>query len=89
MITGFFLTIFYFFFTWLIGFIPDGGAFPTTWITGIFDIWYTMNTFSFIVPVSAMLTALAIGIALDLALLGWKFTLFTLQLFGKPVGTKK
>jgi len=74
MITGFLLTIIFYFVSFLLGLLPVGGSFPTSWTTGIYTIWANINAFSFIVPVNVFVTALSIAISFHLFIFAWKIT---------------
>jgi len=72
MITGFFLNIIFAFVVFLIGLLPLGGTFPTSWTSGIHTIWGAINQFSFIVPVNVLVSALVIAMTFHLFIFGWK-----------------
>jgi hypothetical protein len=70
-------------FTWLfsipayliqavIDILPNGGAINTEWVNGVYTIWADINAFSFIVPVSTLLSVLAIALTFHLTILGFK-----------------
>lgn len=73
MITSILLNLVFAFISFFINLLPVGVLFPTAWITGVYTIWSDINAFSFIVPVSTLLTCLTIAIAFHLFVFGWNF----------------
>lgn len=72
MITGFLLTIIFFFVSFLLGILPTGSAFPIQWTEGIYAIWSYINMFSFFIPVQMIVTCIAIATAFHLFVFAWK-----------------
>lgn len=72
MISGFFLDLIYGFIQFLINLLPAGATFPVAWVSGVNTIWNAVNSFSFIVPVATLTTALSIAISFHLFIFAWK-----------------
>jgi len=71
MITTIFLNIITGIISFFVNLLPDGGAIPTSWISGVYTIWSNINAFSFIVPVDVLLYCLGIAMAFHLFQFGW------------------
>jgi len=56
----------------IIGLLPNGAPMPTEWVNGIYTIWSDMNAFSFIVPVSTLLSVLTLALIFHLSIFGFK-----------------
>jgi len=72
MITGFILTLIYQFISFTVGLLPTGSAFPSEWTAGIYTVWGYVNSFSFVVPVGTLVSALAIAMSFHLFVFAWK-----------------
>jgi len=55
-----------------IAIFPTGGTMPTDWVNGVYTVWTDINAFSFIVPVSTLLTVLSLALAFHLSILLFK-----------------
>jgi len=71
MISTFFLSTFNSFVGLLLGLLPTGHL-PADVATAITYFWYVVNSFSYVFPVGALLSALLVILAFDLAMLLWK-----------------
>jgi len=71
MITGFFLQVFYVFIAFFVGLLPVS-EFPDEVTTAIQQAWFYLNSFSFIFPVSTLLTILLIASIFHGAVLLWR-----------------
>jgi len=80
MITGFILTIIYYFIAFLVGLLPLGSDFPASWVVAVNQIWGYINAFSFIVPVSTLVYVLGIAISFHLFIFAWKVIHWVLSL---------
>jgi len=62
MITTFFLLLGYQFLNFLVGLLPVSAGVPTEWVEGVNTVWGYINSFSFIVPVSTLLSVLTLAL---------------------------
>jgi len=74
MITGFFLQIGYTLVAFFVGLLPVI-AMPSGWTNAISLIWYYLNSFSFLFPVSTLVQVLTFAIIFHVALLGYDIAL--------------
>jgi len=72
MITGFLLQMIYAFLTFLLGLLPSGGSIASVWVSGVYQIWGYVNSFSFIVPVNMLVFCLGIAMTFHLFVFAWK-----------------
>jgi len=71
MITSFFISIPAYILGAIISIMPQGGSVPTEWVQAVSQIWTAINAFSFIVPVSSLLSCLGIVLGFELAVFGF------------------
>lgn len=72
MITSFFLTLFYWLINAVLSVLPVGHL-PAIMSTAFAYIVNVANSFSYIIPVSTLLQAVAVVIAVDGAIMLWHF----------------
>jgi len=72
MIIGFLLSLPGYLLQAIIAILPSGEPMPTPWINGVYTIWEYIESFSFIVPVSTLLTVLGLALTFHLAIFGFK-----------------
>jgi len=73
MITGIFLKLFLAVITYMVNVLPDSTPLPAAFASGVTTIWSYVNSFSFLVPLSALQVCLAIALTFHGAILGFKF----------------
>jgi len=71
MITGFFLTIIFAVLSFLVGLLPTI-AFPAALSSALSTAWYLINSVSFLLPVSTILTVLGLALSFHVAVLAWR-----------------
>lgn len=57
----------------ILSFLPSGGSVPTDWVTSLHTIWFYMNTFAFILPMTTILTVFGIAMTFHLAIFAFRF----------------
>jgi len=72
MITGFFLTVFVVVLQFFTNLLPIV-AYPQEIANAIVSIWYYINSFSFLFPVSTLLQVLAIAFIFHATTIAWHF----------------
>lgn len=72
MIADFLLSIPAFLISTLLGVLPQGQSIPTDYINAVYMIWSDINAFSFIVPVSTLLSVLTAALVFHLSIFGFK-----------------
>jgi len=68
MITGFFLSLPAYLIMALFSLFPAGQPAPQEWVSSLYLIWSYINSFSFIVPVDTLLSALVVSLTFHLAI---------------------
>lgn len=74
MITGFFLNILYSFIVFFINLLPVVGL-PSDWATAFVLVWSYLMSFSFLFPVSTLITVLGYAFGFHLILLSYDLSL--------------
>jgi len=74
MITGFFLQIFYALVSFFIGLLPVI-AMPASWTSALSLVWTYLNQYSFLFPVTTLVSVLSFAVVFHLALLGYDLSL--------------
>lgn len=72
MITTFFLNLFYFLISGILGLIPASQGLPPDISQGFSDFIGQANKWSMIFPVGSLLSALGIVISVEVGIFGWK-----------------
>jgi len=71
MITGFLMQLLYGFLAFFVGLLPTT-AFPSEIITALQTVWYYMNSVSFLLPVSTILTVLGLAMIFHGSIILWR-----------------
>jgi len=74
MITGFFLQIFYSVIAFFIGLLPVISI-PADWSNALILIWGYLQSFSFLFPVSTLVSVLSVALTFHLALLSYDLSI--------------
>lgn len=61
MIITIIITIFLFFVNAILFIFPNGGVFPTGFTQGMSQVWFTIRSWDFLLPVDAIIQCLAIA----------------------------
>lgn len=74
MIIGYILSILYTILAFFVGILPTTSV-PTGWLDALALIWGYLNSFTFLFPVSTLVSVLGVAVAFHLALLGYDLSL--------------
>jgi len=72
MIADFLFSIPAFILSAVLQILPQGGTVPTEFISAVYQIWGDINAFSFIVPITTLLTVLSLAFALHIGIFIFK-----------------
>jgi len=79
MIIGFLLQIFFAVLAFFVGLLPVV-AMPSGWTSSLALIWYYVNSFSFLFPVTTLLTVLVFALSFHVIVLFFRFVLWIIHL---------
>jgi len=74
MITGFFIVLATSIVTFFLSILPVIDV-PTEWTSAITLIWGYVNSLSFLLPISTLLTILSLVVTIEIAVFLWNFSL--------------